>query len=504
MSLIEKLSHPAVTMTAAVAVAAALVTPSALAQDNGSVRCPDNLVVAFPGTGETNAHADPNAQVGMLANITRPLTTDNGANRVQAYYVPYPAVALDPGTGMTYAQSKKAGVDKATQEISARMAECPNTHFSLTGYSQGADAAGDLAAAIGSGRSPIPADRISSVALLSDPGQSPADATSAGAGAEGFAGGRGGLGALQDRATWVCNDDDIYCNTPTDKPALAMLGQLGANIDPSDPVGSMTAIVNAVSTDVQPGMEGQTGDAANPDQVLQPTQTGAGPRQFSDASAGATPAGAQDNLLAQLLRSVEDAARAGDPVAAEKQLNAARGQFSSLGQNMTSLSGEIGPIIAELDTAFQALLRGDLIGAALTVANLVPRVITFATHVATSIGQVVSRMPVAEFSQLAITTAGIVGAVTTQNYGALPPLIGTWVGQASNVGGKVAQSGVLEELPGLAQTVFGLPEDALLDQAVDFATFLASGAHTNYATQTLASGMTGTQEISSHIGQNLV
>lgn len=504
MSLLDKLSHPAVTMTAAVAVAAALIAPSAIAQDNGNARCPSNLVVAFPGTGETNDHADPNAQVGMLANVTRSLTATQSANRVQTFYVPYPAVAVDPATGMTYAQSKSIGIDNATREITSRIAECPDTHFSLTGYSQGADAAGDLAAAIGSGQSPIPAERIASVALLSDPGQSPGDATGSGAGTQGFAGGRGGLGKLQDRATWVCNENDLYCNTPADKPALAMLGKLGANLDPNDPVRSVTAIVNAASTELQPDAIDQGTTVTSPTEVLQEAQLGDGPRPHSAPVDGGASVGGQDNPLAQLLGSVQEAARGGDPLAAEQGLHAVRGQFASVGQNVTSLGGEVGPIIAELDDVFQTLLRGDLLGVAVKVAHLVPRVVAFATHVATSIGQLVSRLPVAEFSQLAITTAGIVGAVSTQNYATLPPLIGAWVGQASNVSAKVAQSGVLEELPGLAQTVLGLPQDALLDQAVDFATFLASGSHTNYATQALDSGRTGTQEISDFISQKLV
>jgi|GEM_PF-823466 len=530
MSLIDKLTHPVVSMTAAVAISAGLVAPTALAQ-NGINRCPDNLIVAFPGTGETSEQADPDAQTGMLANITQPLIANNDSDTVQAYYVPYPAVAVDPNSGITYAQSKKIGVDKASQEISSRMAECPNTHFSLTGYSQGADAAGDLAAAIGNGKSPIPADRITSVALLSDPGQSPGDTTSSGQGTTGFAGGRGGLGALQDKAAWVCNPDDIYCNTPTDKPALAMLGKLGANLDLSDPVRSVTAIVNAVTTASQPGAFDGTAQTANTTDDSQSSSSGASqlasdagdthgvpnrtelPQDMAIAAGpGAditTPTQQQaagNDLLTQLLSSVQQAAQSGDPATAEQQLTLARSELEVLGHSLgrTPVGGQIGPIIDEINVIFQTLLQGDLIGVALKVAHLVPRVVAFASHVATNIGQIVSKLPVAEFAQLAATTAAITAAVSTQNYAVLPPLIGTWAGQASNVSTKVAESGALQELPGLAQTILGLPQDGVVDEAVDFAAFLASGAHTNYATQPLASGLTGTQELSGFISHKLV
>lgn len=523
MSVIDRLTHPAVTMTAAVAIAASLIAPSAFAQNNGSNRCPDNLIVAFPGTGETNEHADPYAQTGMLSHITQPLTATNGSNRVQSFYVPYPAVAVDPSTGMTYAQSKKIGVENATREITARIDECPNTQFSLTGYSQGADAAGDLAAAIGHGQSPIPADRITSVALLADPGQSPSDTAVSAAASTGFAGARGGLGSLQDKATWVCNPEDIYCNTPDDKPALAMLGKLGANLDLTDPVRSMTAVVNAVSTTPQPSALGSDLDGDGTPAPVDPAPVHAAPilsteELIRDAEATVQPAHPQattaganqqqpggNNLLTQLLGSVQQAARSGDPATAERQLSKTKSQFESIGLNMSNvgIGGELGPIIDEINVIFQTLLRGDLLGVAIKVAHLVPRVIAFASHVATSIGRIVSKLPVAEFAQLAATTAAITAAVSTQNYAALPPLIGAWVGQASNVGGKVAQSGALEELPGLAQTVLGLPKDGVLGQAVDFASFLASGAHTNYATQPLASGRTGTQELADFMGQKL-
>ncbi|MBB1033321.1 cutinase family protein [Dietzia sp. CQ4] len=526
MSLLERLSHPAVTMTAAVAIAASLVAPSALAQNNGSNRCPDNLIIAFPGTGETNENADPYAQIGMLSHVTKPLTA---TGRAQAFYVPYPAVAVDPSSGMTYAQSKKIGIENATREMEARMNECPNTVFSLTGYSQGADAAGDLAAAIGHGHSSIPADRITSVALLADPGQSPGDSAIAAPASTGFAGARGGLGALQDKASWVCNPDDIYCNTPADKPALAMLGKLGANLDLSDPVRSMTAVVNAVSTTAQPaavddaqppadvnlGPETHSGSDPAPvhaapvlstEELIRETEATVRPATPGGVNANAVPQQAGgNNLLTQLLGSVQQAARSGDPATAERQLTKTKTQFESIGLNLSNvgIGGELGPILDELNVIFQTLLNGDLLGVAIKVAHLVPRVIAFASHVATSIGQIVSKLPVAEFAQLAATTAAITAAVSTQNYIALPPLIGTWVGQASNVGSKVAQSGALQELPGLAQTVLGLPKDGVLGQAVDFASFLASGAHTNYASQPLASGRTGTQEISDFIGQQL-
>ncbi|MCV4656053.1 cutinase family protein, partial [Escherichia coli] len=52
---------------------------------------------------------------------------------------------------------------------------CPGTKIALTGYSQGADAAGDLASEIGTGLGPIRPGQVAGVVLFADPRRSHRD-----------------------------------------------------------------------------------------------------------------------------------------------------------------------------------------------------------------------------------------------------------------------------------------------------------------------------------------
>ncbi|OLT32954.1 hypothetical protein BJF84_24355 [Rhodococcus sp. CUA-806] len=136
----------------------------------GSPACPDNILVAIPGTTETNEQADPTVPVGMLRSVVDPLESEFSAQQLQTYTVPYVATIVND-KAQTYGTSKKEAIDRASQHIADKAAECPGTKFGLTGFSQGADAAGDLASKIGHGTGPISADRMFAVGLLADPGQ---------------------------------------------------------------------------------------------------------------------------------------------------------------------------------------------------------------------------------------------------------------------------------------------------------------------------------------------
>ena len=52
---------------------------------------------------------------------------------------------------------------------------CPGTRIALLGYSQGADAAGDLASEIGTGRAAIRPGQVAGVVLIADPRRSKRD-----------------------------------------------------------------------------------------------------------------------------------------------------------------------------------------------------------------------------------------------------------------------------------------------------------------------------------------
>ncbi len=122
----------------------------------------------IPGTWETDA--DPTRPTGALAAVAREIEREHG-DSATIYFLPYMARAFD--NGRTYADSKATAIANASKVLAARAEADPDLRFTITGYSQGADAAGDLTAAIGNGKGPAPADRVVAVGLLADPGTAP-------------------------------------------------------------------------------------------------------------------------------------------------------------------------------------------------------------------------------------------------------------------------------------------------------------------------------------------
>lgn len=113
---------------------------------------------------------------------------------------------------------------------------CDNTRFALLGYSQGADAAGDLAAEIGTGLGVVSPNRVALVGLISDPRRSPTDnligPPVAGAGAGGPR--IGGFGWLSPQTYTFCAAGDLYCATP-DGDFAARFAGLFAQISNPNP-----------------------------------------------------------------------------------------------------------------------------------------------------------------------------------------------------------------------------------------------------------------------------
>lgn len=191
--------------------------------------CPDLYVVGVPGTWETS-NADPRS--GMLA-----LSADGLPGNTRVDYVPYTATAF-PWEGEIYGRSKREATDKARALITDVAAACETTRIAVLGYSQGADAAGDLAAEIGAGTAPVPADRVVLVGLVSDPRRAPQDDLIGppvpGAGAGGPR--PGGFGRLTPRTYTFCAAGDLYCSMPHDDIAGRMAGLAVelSNPDPAD------------------------------------------------------------------------------------------------------------------------------------------------------------------------------------------------------------------------------------------------------------------------------
>ncbi|MCP2291319.1 cutinase family protein [Nocardia amikacinitolerans] len=187
--------------------------------------CPSLHVVAIPGTWETGHDKTP--QPGMLSGVTR-----NLPRSVDVDYVTYAATAF-PWEGEVYGNSKKEAVTAARGLIGDMARRCGATEFALVGYSQGADAAGDLAAEIGTGLGVVPPHRVAGVGLISDPRRSPTDiqvgpvAQGAGAGGPRV----GGFGWLSDRTRTICAVDDLYCATATDDFVTRFAGFLAQSSD---------------------------------------------------------------------------------------------------------------------------------------------------------------------------------------------------------------------------------------------------------------------------------
>ncbi|APA97128.1 cutinase family protein [Nocardia seriolae] len=206
-------------LAAVVAAAGILTATGAPRAEAAPADCPGLNVIAVPGTWETSKD-DP--KQGMLSQVTRGLP-----GGVRTDYVAYPATAF-PWDGEVYGRSKHDAVNAARGLISTMAARCGATRFALIGYSQGADAAGDLASEIGTGLGVIPPDRVAAVGLLSDPRRSPTDAIVGpqvpGTGAGGAR--AGGFGWLSPKVRTFCAAGDLYCSVPNDDLAGRSAGLL--------------------------------------------------------------------------------------------------------------------------------------------------------------------------------------------------------------------------------------------------------------------------------------
>ncbi|MGV9611509.1 cutinase family protein [Nocardia xishanensis] len=218
------------TAACAAATVAAVLTSGAAATTAQATppKCPAVHVVAIPGTWETSK-AEPGK--GMLAAVADDLPGD-----VWTDYVAYTATAF-PWEGEVYGRSKREAVDGARSLIAETAQRCASTRFALLGYSQGADAAGDLAAEIGTGLGVVSPDRVDLVGLIADPRRSPTDTLIGppvpGAGAGGPR--LGGFGWLTPHTYTFCAPGDLYCATPDGDFAARIAGFFAqiSNPDPS-------------------------------------------------------------------------------------------------------------------------------------------------------------------------------------------------------------------------------------------------------------------------------
>lgn len=216
----------AVVACATVAGGSVAVTAPAIAHADPT-GCAATFNLLIPGTWETDENADPHQPVGILKPVADAITVAHG-DRAEVYTLPYMARAFD--NGHTYADSKVDALTNAEAVLTDVASRCTNTKFTITGYSQGADAAGDLASRIGNDHGPVPADRVLAVGLLADPGAGTTGSAIVGprTSGHGIADPRPqGMGTLSGRVASICDPGDLYCSIRKgDNPLLGSLGSI--------------------------------------------------------------------------------------------------------------------------------------------------------------------------------------------------------------------------------------------------------------------------------------
>jgi hypothetical protein len=154
------------------------IVPANAIQDNGEVneanleqstnpKCADIVMVGIPGTFEINQNDDPNEPNGLLGKMAEPL---RGQPWFSETYINYVSDAGVNGT--SYAKSVDGGVRKTLATLKDIQTRCADSQVFLTGFSQGADIAGDVATLIGNKQADVEPGRIAGVTLFSDPQRS--------------------------------------------------------------------------------------------------------------------------------------------------------------------------------------------------------------------------------------------------------------------------------------------------------------------------------------------
>ncbi|WP_225730989.1 MULTISPECIES: cutinase family protein [unclassified Nocardia] len=255
-----------------IAVASSAVAAPAVVQA-APAGCAATFNLFIPGTWETNPGADPTQPIGMLRPVAEAIQRENGP-RADIYFTPYMARAFD--NGHTYADSKQTALDNARTALRDNNTRCPSARYTITGYSQGADAAGDLASEIGNDRGPVPADSVLAVGLLADPGSGTKGEAVVGPRTDGngIADPRPqGMGKLSGRVASICDPKDLYCSIQKgNNPLLGTLGSIlsktpsGTSDKDKDKeqVGGNTPLATALTSDFSkadlPGMASAVGE----------------------------------------------------------------------------------------------------------------------------------------------------------------------------------------------------------------------------------------------------
>ncbi|TWS24640.1 cutinase family protein [Tsukamurella conjunctivitidis] len=214
----------------------ALLAPTATADPGG---CGTMQVIAAPGTTETHVgDTRPMAQRGLMGNWGQQLQQRVPGAQVQM--VSYPAQVGGPVAGLVTGQQtpEKASVGQGYSTMQTMLqqtaARCPGTPIVLSGYSQGAQIAGDLCSSVGQGKvAGVQARQIRSCELFGDPKKGSGDKTMGGRETpfSGLLGNGRDMGELANRTYQACEISDPICSYRATEVAQGLGGnpQVGAN-----------------------------------------------------------------------------------------------------------------------------------------------------------------------------------------------------------------------------------------------------------------------------------
>lgn len=207
-------------IAAAAAVLSLTAAPAAHAQVLSSDQafaqeCRAHYLIAVPGGGNTIPGVPTWVPHGGNVFSTGLLSQARSGGAIQPVWVSYQST---PFATMAYPQAFAGGYARVSDTVAGLANRCPGARFSFTGFSLGADIAAQLTSDIAHGRGPIPADRVASVALFSNPHQGGNGAVAA---STTDPASRGALGSLNDgfgelggRVLEICHPNDYICSLP--------------------------------------------------------------------------------------------------------------------------------------------------------------------------------------------------------------------------------------------------------------------------------------------------
>lgn len=273
MASLKNLAALAATATIATTMLTGGVADAKPLSSTSPGECSTDNLIAVPGGGNTLAiippqvpHGDATWNAGR-ADMLEILGPDTSYNFVTYNSVPFVVDAYQDNT------------DKAVAATNERLTNlhyaCPESKFTLLGYSEGADAISHVAEQIGNGNGPVPADSIRGVIALANP-HNGTGVNTIGAENEGILDRLdGGYGELTDRVVDICHEGDFVCD-PKDRwrraagagstigpllgkfPSLEDTSSAATAVGSSDvvdlPIGGMTH-VRYGAPDVRAGLE---------------------------------------------------------------------------------------------------------------------------------------------------------------------------------------------------------------------------------------------------------